>query len=127
MFELYSFKKTQNGGKNDYDILDSAAQNFKNKNEDGEGSTDQKLCGKFSLLDILLALKSNQQLEYGQHHTIYLHTTRLLKSTDNFDDSNNHGSIKRKSVSKFIKPKKITIELEVTVIDQFNANPNVLV
>ena len=42
MFEIYSFKKTQNGGKNDYDILDSAAKNFKNKNEEGEGSSDQK-------------------------------------------------------------------------------------
>ena len=42
IFEIYSFKKTQNGGKNDYDILDSAAKNFKNKNEEGEGSSDQK-------------------------------------------------------------------------------------
>jgi hypothetical protein len=90
-------------------------------------SPDETQCGKFSLLDILLTLKSNHQLEFGQHHTIYLHTTRLLKSNDNFDDSNPHGSIKRKSGKKFIKQKKITIELEVTVIDQFKAEPNVLV
>lgn len=37
MFEIYSFKKTQNGGKNDYDIIDSATKNFKNKNQEGEG------------------------------------------------------------------------------------------
>ncbi len=126
MFEIYSFKKTPNGGKNDYELLDSAAKNFKNKNADGEVSSDERQCGKFSLLDILLTLKSSHQLDYGQHHTIYLHTTRLMKATDN-DDSNNYGSIKRKSGKKLIKPKKITIELEVTVIDQFKGNPNVLV
>ena len=32
----------KNGGKNDYDILDSAVKNFKNKNDDGEGSSDER-------------------------------------------------------------------------------------
>lgn len=82
MFEMYIFKRIPNSGKNDFDVIDTAENQIKNA-----GGTKQQ---KVSIFDILLTIKdkiiNNQE---DQHHTLYLHTTKLLKpeNNENFDES----------------------------------------
>lgn len=114
LFEIFLFKKLSR--KDEYDVLDSADR--QQKNDPDTSSNFQQVptrLGKLSILDILLVLKTDHQLQLnGVTHTIYLHTAMM--------DWDDQGSKQNHDMSQSFartqnKPKKLTMELEITVLD----------
>lgn len=103
MFEVYMFKQLQGA---EWEVIDSGESQFTTLQMVDSAPTQQQP-GKLSLLDILISLKKQGLLKQkDERHVLYLHTSRLSTQEEK-------GKNKRK-----VKPQMVTLEMEITVLDQ---------